>query len=345
MNNSFSGNGPYRWPDFGFKIIFFFAFGLLMNSTLIVKGQDPEFSQSYANPLYLNPAFAGTNALPRVNVNYRNQWPRLGNTYTTYSMSYDKYVNGTSGGIGFRTLYDVQLNGVINSLSSSMIYSEHFNISQGVFFTMALESGFIYRKFNTSGLIFPGMIDQGTGEITGSSPFPVESGEKMIPDFSFGTVGQFDDYYVGFALHHLTQPDQSIFKGDQTGKLPLKITVHAGAKSHEYHRGLLSKEFTVSPNLIYLQQGSFRQINLGLYIKEDWLTYGLWYRNNLSYRPNSLTAMLGYQSEKFQFGYSFDFSSSNIAAYGNGAHEISLIFFVGKYHKRQYNNTMIIPQM
>lgn len=345
MNNSFPENLNSLRPGHCITGIFMIAFFFMMNLPTIVKGQDPEFSQSYANPLYLNPAFTGTNAIPRIIMNYRNQWPRQGSTFTTYNLTFDKFINSTTGGIGFRTTYDRQLNGVINSLSSSFIYSEHFFLDEGVFFSMALESGFIYKQFNTSGLIFPGMIDQGTGAIIGTYPFPTQNGEKLIPDFSFGTVAQYDDYYLGIAIHHLTSPDQSIFQGDQTGKLPRKFTLHAGAKSHEFHRGLLSKEFTLSPNLIYQQQGGFKQLNLGIYMKEDWLTFGLWYRNNISYRPNSMTAMIGYQTEKFQFGYSFDFSFSDVAAYGNGAHEISMIFFIGNYHKRQYTNTMIIPQM
>ncbi len=41
------------------------------------QAQDPEFSQFYANPLYLNPALAGANICPRAILNYRNQWPGL----------------------------------------------------------------------------------------------------------------------------------------------------------------------------------------------------------------------------------------------------------------------------
>ncbi len=345
MNNSSPDNWITYLKNSGLSGILLFVLILLMGNSLQVKGQDPEFSQFYANPIYLNPAFTGTSALPRVVVNYRNQWPRQGNTFTTYNLTYDKFINSTTGGIAFKMMYDRQLNGVINSISASFVYAEHFYISDGVFFSMALESGFIYKQFNTSGLIFPGMIDQGTGAINGTYPLPTENGEKLIPDFSFGTVGQFDDYYFGFSFHHLTQPDQSIISGDHAGKLPLKLTIHAGAKSHEFHRGLLSREFTLSPNLVYQQQGGFKQVNVGIYTKEDWLTLGLWYRNNISYRPNSITAMIGYQSDKFQFGYSFDFSISNVAAYSYGSHEISLVFFLGQYHRRLFNNNIVIPQM
>jgi len=345
MKNIIPGNRLQFAGLFRFKGHLLLIFIILISITLKGYGQDPEFSQFYANPLYLNPAFTGTNAIPRVALNYRNQWPKQGNTYTTYSLSYDKFIRSTTGGIGFRTMYDRQLNGVISSITASFIFSQHFNVSDRLFFSMALETGMIIKQFNTSALIFPGMIDQGTGIIDGTYPLPVESGQKLIPDFTFGTIGQFDEVYFGLAFHHLTQPDQSIVEGDQVGRLPLKITFHAGAKGHEFHHGLLSKPFTLSPNLVYQQQGAYKQINGGIYVKEDWLTYGLWYRNNLSARPNAVVAMVGYQTEKFQFGYSFDFTLSNSRAYSYGSHELSLIFFFGEFHPRLFNNTMLIPQM
>ena len=55
------------------------------------KAQDPAFSQFFANPLYLNPAMAGTDICPRLSLNHRNQWPGIGKTYVTYSASYDQF--------------------------------------------------------------------------------------------------------------------------------------------------------------------------------------------------------------------------------------------------------------
>ena len=51
--------------------------------TLSAWAQDPQFTQFYANPLYLNPAFAGTVRCPRAVLNYRNQWPALTGTFVT----------------------------------------------------------------------------------------------------------------------------------------------------------------------------------------------------------------------------------------------------------------------
>ena len=310
------------------------------------KGQDPQFSQFYSNPLYLNPALAGTSLQSRLVSNYRNQWPKSGNTYVTYNLTYDKFVKSINGGVGINLYYDRELNGVVNSINSSFFYSYHVKANDRLFFTGALQLGFIYKEFNTSGLIFPGMIDPENGNITGIYPLPAEDGQKIFPDVSFGLAGQQDNIYFGFALHHLTEPNQSIIEGDQVGKLPMKMTVHVGAKSREYHRKLYSKAFTLSPNLIYQQQGSYKQINAGLYYNQDWLTIGAWYRNNLSVRPDALIGMVGFSTSAFQLGYSFDYSLSDISAYSYGSHEVSLIFFFGENnHRGLYNSTMRIPVM
>ena len=55
--------------------------------------------------------------------------------------------------------------------------------------------------------------------------------------------------------------------------------------------------------------------------------------------------MFGSQKEKFQFGYSFDYTLSNLAGYGYGSHEISMIFFFGRPHNQVFKRTMQIPQM
>jgi len=318
---------------------------ILLLFTFQAKAQDPEFSQFYANPLNMNPAFAGTSVYQRIVTNYRNQWPNQGNTFVTYNFSYDSYVKSMRGGLGFQLLYDQELNGVINSLNSSFFYSYHVKAGDELFFTGALQAGFIYKEFNTSKLIFPGMIDQGTGEIIGQYPLPVEDGHKLIPDFSFGIAGQNKDTYFGLAVHHLTQPSLSIIEGDQMGKLPMKITFHAGSMLHKFHRMLLSREFTLSPNLIYQQQGNYKQLNLGLYMIEKSVTFGAWYRNNLSVRPDAAIAMIGYTEEKFRLGYSFDYTLSSLSAYSRGSHELSVTFFFGQERRDMFNETMRIPGM
>ena len=82
------------------KLILLFA--ICIFTSIDLKAQDPAFSQFYANPLYLNPAFAGAapKGAPRTNLNYRDQWPGIGRTFITTSVSYDKHVDKVGGGLG-----------------------------------------------------------------------------------------------------------------------------------------------------------------------------------------------------------------------------------------------------
>src|SRR5665811_536527 len=109
----------YRW-------IFILLFFILPE---IILGQDPGFSQFFANPIHLNPAFAGTSELPRTVINYRNQWPQKGATYTTYSISCDWFSKKTNSGIGFQLYQDRELNNIVNTSSTSFSYSYHLKLN------------------------------------------------------------------------------------------------------------------------------------------------------------------------------------------------------------------------
>ena len=103
------------------KILFHLCFSLLIGFNNDIKAQDPAFSQFFANPLYLNPAMAGTNICPRVSLNHRNQWPGIGKTYVTYSASYDQYVDKLGGGLGFSVAKDVAGAGNLNTTHISCL--------------------------------------------------------------------------------------------------------------------------------------------------------------------------------------------------------------------------------
>lgn len=315
---------------------------LILLAPFFAFGQDPGFSQFFANPLYLNPAFAGTTELPRVVLNYRNQWPQKGATYTTYSISYDQISTKLKTGFGFQLYHDRELNNVVNSSSGSFSYSYHVKLSPISFMTLGLQAGMVLKQFDTNNLIFPSEIDQLSGVVTGGvSAYSDE--KKIYPDFAVGALGQHNDFYWGASLHHLTSPNESIIEGDQKGKLPVKITVHAGANSLRFHHGLLSRRFTLSPNILYQHQGSFKQLNLGIYMIEKSLLFGAWYRNNLDIRPDAFIFLVGLARNKFRFGYSFDLTLSKLSNYSYGSHELSLTFFLGPEKEVPVRDKLLIP--
>jgi type IX secretion system PorP/SprF family membrane protein len=309
----------------------------------ISSGQDAEFSQFFANPLYMNPAFAGTSELGRMTVNYRNQWPGNGTTFKTYAVSYDNFSERYNTGWGVQFMHDRQLNEVIVSNSASMHYSYHLKAGHESFISAGIQAGIVYKQFDPAGLIFPSMIDQLSGRVWGVVPDQLEYARKAYPDLGAGIIGQHRDFFGGLSLHHLNQPDESIMQGDQQGDLPVKFTGHAGARLFRYHRGLFSREFMISPNLIYRHQGSFRQLNTGIYFIEKAFLFGAWYRNNLSVRPDALIFLAGFANSHFQLGYSFDYTLSELSNYSYGSHEISLTFFFGQLEGFPNPRRLLIP--
>lgn len=310
-----------------------------------VFAQDPAYSQFFANPLHLNPAFAGTTELARTVLNYRNQWPQNGNSFTTYALSYDFMLKKRNAGLGIQIYYDKEPNNVVTTSSVSFAYSYHLTMGPESFVTLGLDAGFVMKQFDPDGLVFPSNIDQLSGVTSGYLPTNYNETRKSYPDFAIGAVGQHRNWFWGASVHHITQPDESIFSGDQKGNLPAKVTLHAGTRTRKRHRGLLSRPFTLSPNILYQQQGSFKQLNLGIYMIEKSLLFGGWFRSNFDARPDAVVALIGFAKEKFQFGYSFDYTLSELSNFSHGSHELSLTFFLGQKSEIPIRNKLLVPMI
>lgn len=323
---------------------FFLVSQFLLFFSKVGVGQDPEFSQFFANPLHVNPAFAGTSELPRAIINYRNQWPQKGATYTTYSVSYDQISKKFDSGIGFQMYHDKELNNIINSSSVSFSYSYHLKLNYWSFITLGLQAGTVLKQFNTDQLIFSSNINQLTGQISGAIPNYSDE-KKLYPDFAVGALGQHNQFFWGASAFHINRPNESVVEGDQKGNIPVKYTLHAGMRTKKYHYGLLSREFTFSPNIMFQKQGSFKQVNLGVYLIEKSFLFGGWIRNNFDPRPDALIALVGFSKNNFQFGYSFDYTLSKLSDYSYGSHEISLTFFIGDLNNAKPRDKLLIPMI
>lgn len=297
-----------------------------------IKAQDPEFTQFYANPLYLNPAMAGSKRCPRIGLNYRNQWPNLTGSFVTSSASYDQFVDGLNGGIGFYAMTDNAAN-TLKTTRAAFMYSYKIPVTRKFSVNLAAEAAFFQKSVDINKLTFGDMIDPRRGFVYQTNDIVPGNAVSGV-DFSAGMLGYTEVFYFGVAAHHLTQPNESLLgnSSDPNGRLPMKITGHAGAMipmdSHGYGK---SKNF-ISPNVLFRQQGTFTQLNMGLYIKNGALTYGVWYRNK-----DAFIATIGLESDNFRLGYSYDVTLSKLGIASGGSHEVSMgIVFPCKPKKKRY---------
>ena len=289
-----------------------------------VKAQDMAFSQFYANPIYLNPALAGSKICPRLTLNYRNQWPGVYKGYVSYSAAYDQQFDQISGGLGVIATADVAGGGALNTFNGSGIYSFRLQASRSIVVNAALQAGYMQYRLDWDKLVFEDQIMPATGEIIPSQETPPARLNIGEVDFSAGILAGYNErLYLGAALHHITMPDLAFYAGN-TNRLDMKITVHAGA-IFDASQGLQGgdlEDLSFSPNIIYMQQGNFHQLNAGMYANYFPFVGGLWFRHNFE-NPDALIVLLGFQQAKFKIGYSFDFTVSKISLRSGGSHEMS----------------------
>ena len=279
-----------------------------------VFAQDPEFSQFYANPLYLNPALAGVTLNPRVNANYRNQWPGMGKAFNTYNFSYDQYVGFLHGGLGVVFTADRAGGGTLNTTMISLMYAFKFNITSRMQASIAIKGGYYQRSLDFSKLIFSNPAE----------PTPSQT-KVSVPDFSAGVFLSYDEFiYGGFAMEHLTQPDIG-FYANNTTQLYMKYTAHIGSVINLRRNGSADedREFSISPNILYQQQYQYHQLNVGLYLTIDPFIGGLWFRHNFE-NADAIIPMLGFHYKNLRVGYSYDYSLSRLINISGGAHEVSV---------------------
>ena len=135
----------------------------------LTYSQDPQFSQFYANPLYLNPALAGAPICPRMIGNFRDQWPTVGGAFVTYSASYDQYVDLLHGGVGLLFMADRTGGGNLNTTAISLMYAYKFNITSHLYASTALQVGYFQRRLAWENLTFEDMIDPQNGFVLPTS--------------------------------------------------------------------------------------------------------------------------------------------------------------------------------
>ncbi|HRH62252.1 MAG TPA: type IX secretion system membrane protein PorP/SprF [Bacteroidia bacterium] len=305
--------------------------GVLFMSFTSLQAQDIAFSQFYANPLYLNPAFAGTAKCPRFVMHYRNEWPALYKTFISGSVSYDQHVAPISGGIGILVTQDNAGDGSLKTTNASGIYSYQLNINRKLSLKAGIQATYFQKRLDFDKLRFGDQINDRSGFIYPTQEQADRTSRSGV-DFSAGVLGYSKKYFFGFAAHHINQPDESFVKGPS--RLPMKLTGHVGAVIPLNE----DAEMSVSPNILYQKQANFQQLNLGVYLKKSVFVIGFWYRNK-----DAFIALAGIQTRYFKFGYSYDVTISKLNNSTGGSHEISLAFQTDCKPKKKKFRTISCP--
>ena len=319
--------------------VFWWMTGILFIHFTEGAGQDPAFSQFYANPLYMNPAMAGVEGPAKVSVGYRNQWPGATNPYVTYHASFEEYFEAIQGGVGVHIINDRQGGGVFNTLSLDAIYAYHLRVSNDLMVTGGFQASVGQRNMDPTDLVLPtDLIGAGTTTLVPYS--------KVYPDFAVGFGGFFKNFFGGVAVHHLLEPYSSTSEDPNT-RISRRYTAHVGALIPIYEKRLGREVLQLSPNLVFIQQDIYQQLNYGLEVLYRGVIVGAWFRQDLLFSYGTAIFSAGYSNGQFRIRYSYDAKLSPPDLYipALGAHELSMVVLFENLKKSKKHRAIKCPKI
>ncbi len=325
---------------------------ILCASVFSAKAQDPQFSQFYAAPQYLNPAFTGNTEQSRITANYRNQWPAVPNSvsFVSYTAAYDHNLEYFNSGLGIIATRDEAGTAALSNTTVGVSYAYKVRLNRKWAWKTGLQFNFGQRSINYDDLIFGDQLLTGNTSSASSAAYTGQSVSYM--DINSGTVLYSRDFWLGVAVHHLNQPNQSLVGGK--APLPMKYSAHAGykipLKQNIKHKTIASLLLAAN----YKRQLDWDQLEIGSYVSYDPFIFGAWYRGfpfkeipGVHLNNEAIVALLGYTIYDFKIGYSYDVTISSLTpSISGGAHEVAIVWEwsdPSNKRKRRRPSQMFIP--
>ncbi len=320
----------------GKSVIYLFILSFFIVSDSI--GQDPTFSQFYANALYLSPSFAGATGDYRLSMNYRDQWPSVPGVFQTYSISFDKAMPGFNSGVGILATYDVAGSGDLSTTNIGILYSYDFNINRKWHIRPGINFKFYYLGLDINKLVFSSQIT-GSGTTPSINPPPFDKVADV--DFATSALVYSDRIWAGLTLDHLLVPKTSFYGDDSF--VPIKVNFYGGIQVLKSTRLIQKVPEILSVAINFQKQGKFYQSDLGIYYFIEPLIFGVWYRGIpfvTTQAGDAIIGLVGVKTDQIHIGYSYDFTISNLIGSTAGAHEISLVYEFSAVSRNQMRNRM-----
>ncbi|MBK9273588.1 MAG: type IX secretion system membrane protein PorP/SprF [Flavobacteriales bacterium] len=305
---------------------------LLALAPAVLSAQDPQLSQFFAAPMYLNPALTGNTYQDRIAMNYRNQWPSaVVNAFQTYAASYEHRSQKLNSGFGVMAMRDVAGANGLSFTQVAAAYSYEARINRKHAVRGGVRAAWTNRSFDPNSFLFADQV------IRDNAATSIESGfvqQVSYMDLSAGGLYYNERFWAGFSVNHLNRPQQSLFlNGD--ARLPMRTSVHTGYRFPLDGQRMAYSSTVGTFATHYKAQGKWDQFDVGFYVDHDKLLAGIWYRGIpglKAYAPgypnnDAVVLMAGYETPlQLRIVYSYDVTISWLDRSSGGAHEVSLTY-------------------
>jgi len=313
----------------------FLLFYILCVGYLTAFAQDPKFSQYFAAPLSLNPAFTGFfDGEYRVAANTRQQWGNLGDPYNTYSVSGDvklqtdeNFTNSVFS-LGLSGLFDESFNKALKSqyISASFSYYQYLDVEHRFKFGLAPQVSYVSRYLDYNKLTFASQYSDGNFDAALPNYLDVKNDKTAYFDLNIGAnfSAVFDrlSLVAGYAHYHLAKPQESLL-GNNTENVPYRKSINL---SMLY---LLNNFTDLNITGVYTAQNRIKDTIIGTVLgfqanneNKVKLNVGLWYRINEA----SMYPYLGATFGNMTAGINYTVYGSKLLASTPRTYELSFIY-------------------
>ncbi len=329
-------------------------FVLMLGLSGFAFGQQmPQFSQYLRNQYMVNPGAAGMYDFVDVTLGGRMQWAGLENApmssylYASSTLSkkprrrFNPALRTSNGPIRNPEIKTGKLKhalggmliadqyGAFRQLKGAITYAIHLPVAQNYNLSFGANVGLSNHTFLSDRAQTLNMMAPTLGYTDNTYDSYAQNTNLNTMDVGAGLYFYSKELFIGISAEQLTRDFVSFGNGTANFDPTTHMMFTAGYKFP------IGNDLTLMPAVLvkYMYPAPISlDGSLQLEYKE-WLWFGLSYRQGIGgfSNPDAFIAMAGLNiSERFKFGYSFDYSISEFNQYSAGGHELVLGLMLGR---------------
>ncbi|MCB0795254.1 MAG: type IX secretion system membrane protein PorP/SprF [Flavobacteriales bacterium] len=268
--------------------------------------QLPQLSQYRSNDYLYIPAVAGSRPLFEMRSAHRNQWVGITDAPRTFMLGVTTPV-GAKMGIGGSVFTDNV--GPTRRTGFQLTYAYHLRLTKELKFSLSLSGGMLQYLVDGSKITFN---DPNETAIDG------QLRDDLVPDMTFSLLLYHPRYWFGFTAPQLLR-NKLYFFDDRDGTMNTLERHYFATAGYKF---MLGEQFALEPSVLvkYVDPVPPKlDANLTLRYKE-FLWLGAGWRSN-----DAIPITVGFWLKRmFQFGYSYDITTTGLSQYAGGTHEVML---------------------
>ncbi len=284
------------------------AFLAMLISSVGRGQQDPMYSQYMFNTLAFNPAYAGSADVFTIMALSRHQWVGFSGAPSTQTILAHSPLKDKNIALGFSAMNDKI--GATHQTSAYFDFAYRIRTGEDTRLSFGLKGGLNIYQADLANLT----------TVEANDPANVNVSGQLLPNFGFGMFWHSPRYYVGLSAPKLMENKLDAVSG-------AVLTTTSEARHYFLIAGYvfdIGRDFKFKPSFMFRTvEGAPISLDLNAnFLLRERIWFGAMYRLG-----NSFGLMGQYQiNDQFRVGYAFDLTTTRLAAYNAGTHEIMLSY-------------------